>query len=290
MPQPGLVFPKGKPEMKPDYLPTLNVVCGLILLWTLETWLPAAKDRQARLRHAFRNLSLGLLNAIALAVIAAPLITQIAIRAEGTGFGLLRLFQLSPLNSTIAAILLFDGWMYLWHRANHRIHFLWRFHRVHHSDREMDVTSAIRFHIGEILISSALRLAVIPLLGITLWQLLVYELIMMPVILFHHSNVRFPERLDRWLRVVLVSPAIHRVHHSRVRAETDSNYSTIFSFWDRIGGSLRLRNYGRPVDFGLAEYDDEKWQQMSGLLTTPFISAGTDGSIAAHTSENELPR
>src|SRR5215813_5385924 len=119
-----------------------------------------------------------------------------------------------------AAILLFDAWMYLWHRANHQLDFLWRFHRVHHSDPEMDVTTAIRFHAGEILISSALRLAVIPLLGITNRQLLVYEMLLLPVILFHHSNVLIPERLDAILRLVIVTPAIHRVHHSRLRAET----------------------------------------------------------------------
>lgn len=276
--------------MKPNYLPTLIIVCGLILLWTLETWLPAAKGRHNRLRHAIRNLSLGLLNAVALALLAAPLITQIAIRAEDSGFGLLRLFHLPPVISTIAVILLFDGWMYLWHRANHQLHFLWRFHRVHHSEPEMDATSAIRFHTGEILISSALRLAVIPLLGITLWQLLVYESLMLPVILFHHSNVNFPERLDRWLRIVLVSPAIHRVHHSRVRVETDSNYSTVFSFWDRIGGTFRLRKDGRPVDFGLNEYDGEEWQRMSGLLTTPFISVLAESNISAHARGNERSR
>jgi len=111
---------------------------------------------------------------------------------------------------------------------------------------------------------------VIPLLGIALWQLLVYESLMMPVIMFHHSNVSFPEKVDRWLRVLVASPAIHRVHHSRARVETDSNYSIIFSFWDRIGRTLRLRKDGRPVDFGLDEYDGEEWQRVRGLLTTPF--------------------
>jgi sterol desaturase/sphingolipid hydroxylase (fatty acid hydroxylase superfamily) len=105
---------------------------------------------------------------------------------------------------------------------------------------------------------------------ITLWQLLVYESLMLPVILFHHSNVYFPEKVDRWLRALVVSPAIHRVHHSRIRVETDSNYSIIFSFWDRIGETFRLRKDGRPVDFGLAEYDSEAWQRVSGLLITPF--------------------
>jgi sterol desaturase/sphingolipid hydroxylase (fatty acid hydroxylase superfamily) len=255
-----------------DYLPTLVTACGLILLLTLENWLPAAGNRHHRLRHTARNLTLGLLNALAVALLAAPLVASVVGWAEERRFGLLKLLSLPPTIATAVAFLLFDGWLYLLHRANHKFGFLWRFHRVHHSDPEMDATTALRFHTGEVLISSALRLAVIPLLGITLWQLLVYESLMLPVILFHHSNVNFPEKVDRWLRALVVSPAIHRVHHSRVRVETDSNYSTVFSFWDRIGGTFRLRNDGRPVDFGLAEYDSEEWQRVRGILTTPFIS------------------
>jgi sterol desaturase/sphingolipid hydroxylase (fatty acid hydroxylase superfamily) len=256
-----------------DYLPTLVTVFGLILLLTLESWLPAAGNRRRRLLHTARNLTLGLLNALAVALLAAPLIASVAGWTEGSRFGLLNLLSLPPAMATVTAILLFDGWLYLLHRANHKFGFLWRFHRVHHSDPEMDATTAIRFHTGEVLISSALRLAVIPLLGMTLWQLLVYESLMMPVIMFHHSNVNFPEKADRWLRALVASPAIHRVHHSRMQVETDSNYSIIFSFWDRIGGTLRLRKDGRPVDFGLAEYDSEESQRVSGLLTTPFQSA-----------------
>ena len=253
-----------------DYLATLVTACGLILLLTLETWLPAAGNRHHRLRHTARNLTLGLLNAVAVALLAAPLIASIAGWAEEGRFGLLNRLSLPPAIATVTAFLLFDGWLYLLHRANHKFGILWRFHRVHHSDPEMDATTALRFHTGEVLISSALRLAVIPLLGMTLWQLLVYESLMMPVIMFHHSNVEFPEKADRWLRVLIASPAIHRVHHSRARVETDSNYSIIFSFWDRMWGTFRLREDGRPVHFGLDEYDGEEWQRVSGLLTTPF--------------------
>lgn len=260
-----------------NYLPTLLAACGLILLWTLESWMPAAKNRRGRLRHAASNLTLGLINAVALALLAAPLIARIARWAEESGLGLLRFFNLPPLAAAIAAVLLIDGWMYLWHRANHEIPFLWRFHCVHHSDPEMDATTAIRFHAGEILISSALRLAVIPLLGISLRQLLVYESLLLPVILFHHSNVNLPERLDRRLRLALVSPAVHRIHHSREMIETNSNYSSVFSFWDRIAGTFRLRRNGQPVKFGLDEYDREKWQSMPGLLITPFTSAEQNG-------------
>src|SRR5499426_1825694 len=257
------------------YLPTLVTACGLILLLALEGWLPAAGNRRRRLRHAARNLTLWLLNALALALLAAPSIARVARWTEESRFGLLNLLSLPPAIATVTAILLFDGWLYLLHRANHKFSFLWRFHCVHHSDPEMDATTAIRFHTGEVLISAALRLVVIPLFGVTLLQLLTYESLMMPVILFHHSNVNFPEKADRWLRALLVSPAIHRVHHSRAQVETDSNYSIIFSFWDRIWGTFRLRRDGRPVDFGLDEYDNEEWQRVSGLLTTPFQTSNS---------------
>src|SRR5262245_13019394 len=264
-----------------NYLPTLVTVCGLIFLLTLESWLPAAGNRHRRPRHAARNLTLGLFNTLAVTLLAAPLIANVCRWTEESRFGLLNLLSLAPAIATIAAFLLFDGWLYLLHRANHKIGFLWRFHRVHHSDQDLDSPTAIRFHPGEVMISSALRLAVLPLLGLTLWQLLVYESLMMPVILFHHSNVNFPEKVDRWLRVLVVSPAIHRVHHSRARIETDSNYSIIFSFWDRIFGTFQLRKGGRPVDFGLDEYDTEEWQQVSGLLTTPFITIRAESGGAA---------
>lgn len=258
-----------------DYLTMLVTAWGLILLMTIESWLPAAINRRRRMRHAARNTTLGLLNALAVALLAAPLIANVAGWAEESRFGLLNMMNLPPAIATVTAILLFDGWLYLLHRANHKFGFLWRFHRVHHSDPEMDATTAIRFHTGEVLISGALRLAVIPLLGVTLWQVLTYESLMLPVILFHHSNVNFPEKADRWLRALLVSPALHRVHHSRTRAETDSNYSIIFSFWDRIWRTFRLRKDGRPVDFGLSEYDSEEWQRVKGLLTTPFQASNS---------------
>jgi sterol desaturase/sphingolipid hydroxylase (fatty acid hydroxylase superfamily) len=262
-----------------DYLPTVAAACILILLFAMESWLPAATGRHRRLRHAARNLALGLLNAAALAVLAAPFIAQVAPWVEESRFGLLNLLNLPPVIAIATAMLLFDAWMYLWHRANHEIGFLWRFHRVHHSDPEMDATTAVRFHTGEILISSALRLGVIPLLGITIYQLLVYEMLLLPVILFHHSNVRFSERLDRWLRLIIVTPAIHRIHHSRLRVETDSNYSSVFSFWDRMGGTFRLRRDGRPVNFGLDEFDGEEWQRLSGLMVMPFPPARRGSAV-----------
>ena len=256
--------------MTREQMPMLIAVAGTLILLTLEKTWPAAKGRARVTRHAGRNLSLGLLNGIVLALLAAPLLIVAAGWAEERNFGLLRLASFPSAVATILGLMLFDGWMYLWHRANHEIGFLWRFHRVHHNDPEMDVTTAMRFHLGEMVISTLLRLMVIPLLGLTIGQLLLYETLLFPVILFHHSNVRFPERLDRRLRALIVTPAIHRIHHSEVRAETDSNYSSVFSFWDRIAGTFRLRPDGRPVDFGLAEYRDDYWQCLRGMMLLPF--------------------
>jgi sterol desaturase/sphingolipid hydroxylase (fatty acid hydroxylase superfamily) len=258
-----------------DYLPILATASLLGFALTLEGWRPAARNRRRRLRHAARNMSLWLLNSIVAALLSAPIIASVCGWTQSNQCGLLNMLKLPPLLSLGVAILLFDGCLYFMHRANHKIGFLWRFHRVHHSDPEMDASTAFRFHTGEILASLGLRMAVIPLLGITVWQLLIYESLMLPVILLHHSNVSFPEKADRWLRALIVSPAYHRLHHSRDQVETDSNYSIIFTFWDRIWGTFRFRQDARPVDFGLDEYDSEEWQRVSGLLTTPFQIANS---------------
>jgi sterol desaturase/sphingolipid hydroxylase (fatty acid hydroxylase superfamily) len=174
--------------------------------------------------------------------------------------------------------------MYLWHRANHAIPFLWRFHRMHHSDPAVDVTTALRFHVGEITLSSTLRLAVIPLLGLRLGEVILYETLLLPVIAFHHSNVALPEKWDRRLRAVIVSPNMHRVHHSDWQPETDSNFSSIFSWWDRLGRSFRLRPDIRALRYGLRDFDGQEWQNLWGLLRTPLrtLASRTEKTAAAH--------
>ena len=222
--------------------------------------------------HASRNLVIALFNIGFIALMFSGIISVVATWNQNMNFGLLIFLDLPLAIETGIALLLFDGWMYLWHRANHEIPFLWRFHRMHHSDREIDVTSATRFHIGELILSSVLRLGVIPLLGLELWQLVLYEVMLLPVIQFHHSNVNLPERWDRLLRTIIVSPNMHRVHHSRIQLETDSNYSSVFSFWDRLARTFRRREDLRAIEFGLLEFDDLKWQTILGMLRTPFRS------------------
>ena len=237
-------------------IPLLLTVAGITVLMILEQLVPAAASaRREVARHAARNVGLGLLNGVGLALLAAPLLAMVSGWVERNDFGLISYFGEWGPGQLILGLLLFDGWMYLWHRANHESRLLWRFHRLHHTDEAMDVTTTIRFHPGEIALSTLARLLVMPLLGLTVGQLLIYEIIMFPVILVHHSNIRFPEWLDRPLRWLIVTPAVHRIHHSNRQIETDSNYGSILTIWDRLGGTLRRREKNRRIIFGL---DDQR--------------------------------
>ena len=191
------------------------------------------------------------------------------------GLGLLHLVDLPPWASWAAAIILFDLWMYVWHVLNHKVPLLWRFHAVHHADRRLDVTSAVRFHTGEIVLSAAARLAVVPLLGLTLEQLLLYELVLQPIILFHHSNVRTHPLLDRVLRWIIPTPRVHWVHHSKVRMETDSNYGSVFSWWDRVFRTFRLRPDAGRIEFGLEISGDHESDDLTGMGIMPFTGRFT---------------
>ena len=151
----------------------------------------------------------------------------------------------------IAAILLLDVWTYAWHRLNHTVPALWRFHRLHHSDRQMDATTANRFHIGEIVLSSIARVPVLALIGCSVEQFAVYEVALFAVVQFQHANVGLPDALDRVLRVVIVTPHLHKVHHSVVVAEQHTNFSSLFSWWDRAARTWRLSTDQSAIVFGV---------------------------------------
>jgi sterol desaturase/sphingolipid hydroxylase (fatty acid hydroxylase superfamily) len=253
---------------------TVIAAAALALLWLGEIWAPFYMEFRSggkeRLRHDARNLSLGLLNASILAALSSSAFAWLEAYSDARGIGLLRWLAWPPWLATILAFVAFDFWMYLWHRANHVIPFLWRFHRTHHSDPEMDVTTGVRFHPGEACLSAAARLAVLAALGLSLWQVALYEAIFLPVVLFHHSNVRLPRWLDRGLLALIVSPVMHRVHHSRIRAETDSNYGSVFPYWDMLLRTFRLRDKPEEIHLGLEGFDADDRQTFLGLLRTPW--------------------
>ena len=251
------------------------VAAVLALLWFFEGLIPMFEGRFARprerVRHDAANVALGVFNAAVVAVVFAGATLFVTEWARARPFGLLHWLKLpTPWVAGAAALVLFDLWQYAWHRMNHRVPVLWRFHAVHHADEELDASSGLRFHTGEIVLSSVARLLVLPVLGMTVGQLVVYEAVLLPVVLFHHGNVKLSERADRRLRWLLVTPWMHWVHHSRWQPETDSNFASVFSFWDRLFGSFRLAEDPRALALGLDGVDPRHGSSLTGMLVMPF--------------------
>ncbi len=263
-------------------LANIIVAASFSALWLLESWIPFYEEfpggAKEKIGHDSRNLALGLINAVLTAIIVATLFPYILSGAGRGDFGLLSLVAWPAWVELAIALLLFDIWMYIWHRVNHVVPFLWRFHRMHHTEVDMDASSAVRFHPGEIFFSGLARLAIIPLIGLHLHQLVLYELILSFSVFFHHSNIRLLPKLDYGLMALIVTPAMHRVHHSRWEPETNSNYGTILSWWDKIFGSFRLRDDAHALQLGLDEFDSPRWHTIKGLMGTPLAPGGGSDS------------
>lgn len=268
---------------------TLIAAGVLALLWLGELLVPFYSQFQGgikeRFRHDLRNLSFGAFNSLLSITIFLAGLTALEGWGEARQFGLLRWAPVPLWGASILGLVLFDLWMYVWHRINHEVRFFWRFHRMHHSDREMDASTGVRFHPGEILLSGLARLIVFPLIGLSLWQLALYESILLPVILFHHSNVALPRWMDRGLLAILVTPAMHRVHHSDVQVETDSNYSSVLSIWDRLFGTFRLREDNHELVLGLRQFATSKWLTAFGMLRTPWYRPALESETRQESSE-----
>ena len=253
---------------------------ALAVLWCVEGLVPMFEGRERRTQHGAANLALGIGNALLVSLLFAGATLFVTEWARVRGVGALHALRMTPGWSTVAAVVLMDLWQYAWHRLNHGVPLLWRFHAVHHSDRDLDATTGFRFHTGEIALSAFARLVVLPVLGLTIPQVLVYELVLLPVVLFHHSNVRLPASVDRWLRLFIVTPRMHWVHHSEYQPETDSNYSSVFSIWDRLFRSFRLRSDPAGIRLGLAGVERDSWATLRGMLWMPFRRPPDESSVS----------
>jgi sterol desaturase/sphingolipid hydroxylase (fatty acid hydroxylase superfamily) len=168
-------------------------------------------------------------------------------------------------------MLLLDAWIYWWHRANHLVPFLWRFHEVHHLDETLDASSALRFHFGEVFLSSLVRAAVIFAMAVPLSSVVVFETVIAVATIFHHSNVLLPISFERPLSYLVVTPSIHWVHHHAKRSDTDSNYSSFLSVWDFLFGSRSKSLRSAEMPIGVEGKRDEK---LAALIRRPFLRIG----------------
>ncbi len=247
-----------------------TAVSVLLVFYLWESIAPFFKHRHHRIRHAGRNLTIAGINILILVFVFSGITISVAAFTENNRIGILHWLESPSSVHAVAAFVLIDFWTYWWHRFNHIIPFLWRFHRMHHSDTEMDVTTATRFHTGEVMFSSTLRLLLIPLIGIPIWTLILYDILLLASTQFHHANIALNRSVDRFIRLFIVSPNMHKIHHSKEQIETDSNFTSLFSIWDRVFGTFRKRVNYFEIHFGLDEFEGDESQTIKDLLYTPL--------------------
>ncbi len=253
----------------------LGVFLGLFVLLALaETLLPRRARTQTRVRRWFTNWLISFLNTGTLQIVAMalPLLALgAALDAAANGWGVFNLLAWPSILEILLAVLIFDLAIWLQHLITHKIPLLWRFHRVHHADRDFDVTTAIRFHPVEIAFSMLLKIGLIYLFGPSAVAILIFEVLLNGTAMFNHSNLKLPLWLDRLIRTFLVTPDMHRVHHSDQRKEHDSNYGFALSIWDRIFGTYiaQPEKGHEEMTIGL-EWQDDSPSKIGWSLLLPF--------------------
>ena len=268
---------------------------GLLGLGLLsETLWPLRRAHYAKPKRVLINLSLAALSALILRATVYPLVLIAATTAGERHWGLLGSLPLSGPAKTLLGIVALDYTLYFWHRLNHGPALFWRFHNVHHADLDMDVSTASRFHFGELFLSAGFRVGQIVVFGIDPFTLIAFEILITSAAQFHHANVRLPTRLERALNWLFVTPRMHGIHHSLVREETDSNYGTIFTIWDRLHRTCRLDVPQEEIVIGVPGYRDEAGLTLWNCLRLPFLRLRpwrlADGTVPNRASSLEVSR
>lgn len=249
----------------------VGVVMVFLLLLVLEMVHPLRRPKRRRGQRLPVNLAVTALGFAAGGLTVRPAALGLAFWMQGHSFGVLPYLSLPAWVEVTLGILWLDYTFYYWHRFNHLRPLLWRFHNVHHIDPDMDVTTSFRFHFGEVLYSTPFRVLQVGILGISPFVYLLYEFIFNCATMFHHSNVRLPLALERLLNKIIVTPRMHGIHHSALGPETNSNYSVVFSLWDRLNRSLKLNVPQAQVVIGVPGYLRPAENRFFRLLALPVL-------------------
>ena len=265
-----------------------------LLLLALEQVFPLRRPKRRLVRRLLVNVCVGALAVATAAALVKPVASVLIEHASE--IGLLSIVALPQSARWIIGFLLLDVSFYYWHRANHVSRFLWRFHNAHHIDPDLDVSTAFRFHFVEIGLSAGFRAVQIALIGGSPWVFIVYELVFQLNTLFQHSNIRLPIVAERWLSLILVTPRMHGIHHSQVREENNSNWSSVFSCWDRLHGTLCLNIPQSQVEIGIPGYSLPEDNRVKNILVMPFqrqrdcwrSPSGTNAMKSSTSNNNEF--
>ncbi len=255
--------------------PTLRLGAFLLFLTlfaVLEVAFPRREWRLPRLQRWTNNFGISALNSVVVALLLPLIGIGAAVVTGENNWGLFNRLRVAPIISIPLYIVAFDLTIYLQHRLFHRIVPLWRLHRVHHTDLDYDVSTGVRFHPLSILISALIKLVLIIALGPTAMAVLISELVLNVTSMFNHSNIRIPDRLNRVLRVFLVTPDMHRIHHSKDHDEHNRNFGFNFPWWDWLFGTYKDRpdSSHETMGIGLEEYGEDDSIGIYSLLSQPF--------------------
>ncbi|MCO5936664.1 sterol desaturase family protein [Mucilaginibacter sp. RB4R14] len=229
-------------------LQPLAVGFVFLLTYLAEHLFPQRKELLQN-NHDLKNIMVGVVNLL-FSFASGYYLQKLMVYASGQNFGLIPFAKIPTLLSLVLQIICIDLFVYWWHRVNHHIPLFWKFHKFHHEDENMNTTTAVRFHTVELFFAVIAKAVFLTLMGITVTGLIAYGILFFPVVLLVHSNIRINQKTDFLLRKIIISPLMHRIHHSNVIVETNSNYGSVFPFWDRIFKSYRKKPIGR-IKFGL---------------------------------------
>ena len=235
-----------------------------------ETIAPKREQRASRLGRWAANLGIIAISVLMLRLLIPAGAMGAAAFAEANGWGLLNVISLPYPAAIMVAVILLDCAIYWQHVIFHAVPMLWRLHKVHHADVEIDVSTGLRFHPVEMLLSMIIKISVVLLTGAPMLAVLIFEVLLNATAMFNHGNVRLPAGVDRWLRLLIVTPDMHRVHHSIIKRETNSNFGFNLSLWDRLFGSYRAQPAGghAGMQIGLPEY--RQFRGLAWMLALPF--------------------
>ncbi|MCG7972290.1 MAG: sterol desaturase family protein [Candidatus Thiodiazotropha taylori] len=266
-----------------DYELTIRLAAFFSIFALMAGWealQPCRQQRFTRGQRWFANLGITLLNTLLLRLLFPAAAVGFAAFAEAKGWGLLNEIQLPFWLSVIIAVTLMDMVIYLQHVMVHAVPALWRLHRVHHADPDYDLTTGARFHPIEILLSMLIKIATIAALGPPVVAVLIFEVILNGMAMFNHGNVSLPKPLDRLLRWMVVTPDMHRVHHSVIPGETNSNFGFNLSIWDRLMGTYREAPKLGHIEMQIGVnslQDPQLTTKLSGMLKIPFLKNSQGG-------------
>ena len=243
-----------------------------VVLTALERRRPLRRVREAKWRHVSRNIVFAGAAAATVNLLERPVVEPLANVIERRRWGLLYVCRLPPPLHLILAVVLLDYTMYVWHVLVHRVPWLWRFHLVHHIDRDLDASTALRFHAGELALSVPWRAMQIAAIGVPPDALRIWQNLLLLSILFHHSNVELPIAVERFVARFVVTPRMHGIHHSSVPEETDSNWSSGLTVWDYLHGTLRLDVPQQAITIGVAAYPAPADVTLANSFALPFTA------------------